>query len=153
MGHQQITVEGADEATVFYTVDTEYSPVYPLYKGEKPRQTTEKTIKSAITKGYETVKHTHISDYQTLYNRVKFTLSGDTTSEKLPTDIRVKQLQQGFTDVLGLRAYPTSGVRRGLSGMDRRFGRTRTKNSRRVLRNQRLGQPLHRKHLGTYRSR
>jgi len=37
--------------------------------------------------------------------------------------------------------------------MDRRFGRTRTKNSRRVLRNQRLGQPLHRKHLGTYRSR
>lgn len=94
---------------------------------------------------------------------------------KLPTDIRVKQLQQGFTDdasskyvvqlsryllislppgnitlnlqgvwntlkstemvtskaisifrrcVLGLRAYPTSGVRRGLSGMDRRFGRT-----------------------------
>ncbi|KAB5348918.1 hypothetical protein F9995_08890 [Bacteroides salyersiae] len=103
VGHQQITVEGADEATVFYTVDTEYSSVYPLYKGEKPRQTTEKTIKSAITKGYETVKHTHISDYQTLYNRVKFTLSGDTASEKLPTDIRVKQLQQGFTDDASLK--------------------------------------------------
>lgn len=32
VGHQQITVEGADEATVFYTVDTEYSPYIRFIK-------------------------------------------------------------------------------------------------------------------------
>lgn len=99
----QITVRGADEATVFYAVDTEYAPVYPLYKGETPQQNTEKILKDAIAKGYETVKHNHISDYQALYNRVKFTLTGDEASEKLPTDVRVRQLQQGFTDDASLK--------------------------------------------------
>lgn len=99
----QITVREADEATVFYAVDTEYAPVYPLYKGETPQQNTEKILKDAIAKGYETVKHNHISDYQALYNRVKFTLTGDEASEKLPTDVRVRQLQQGFTDDASLK--------------------------------------------------
>lgn len=99
----QITVRGADEATVFYTVDTEYAPTYPLYKGENPQRNTEKILKDATAKGYETVKHTHISDYQALYNRVKFTLTGDEASEKLPTDLRVRLLQQGFTDDASLK--------------------------------------------------
>lgn len=99
----QITVRGADEATVFYAVDTEYAPTYPLYKGENPQRNTEKILKDATAKGYETVKHTHISDYQALYNRVKFTLTGDEASEKLPTDLRVRLLQQGFTDDASLK--------------------------------------------------
>lgn len=100
---RQIKVNGADKATVFYTVDTEYAPAYPHYKGENPQRNTEKILKDATAKGYETVKHTHISDYQTLYNRVRFTLAGDEASEKLPTDLRVRQLQQGFTDDTSLK--------------------------------------------------
>lgn len=103
VAHQRIVVEKANEATVFYAVDTEYAPVYPLYKGENPQQNTGKIITKAITKGYETVKNTHISDYQTLYNRVRFTLTGDTASEQLPTNVRVKQLQEGFTDDASLK--------------------------------------------------
>lgn len=101
--NRQIKVNGADKATVFYTVDTEYAPTYPLYKGENPQRNTEKILKDATAKGYETVKHTHISDYQALYNRVKFTLTGDEASEKLPTDLRVRLLQQGFTDDASLK--------------------------------------------------
>lgn len=100
---RQIKVNGADKATVFYAVDTEYAPAYPHYKGENPQRNTEKILKDATAKGYETVKHTHISDYQTLYNRVRFTLAGDEASEKLPTDLRVRQLQQGFTDDTSLK--------------------------------------------------
>lgn len=32
--NQNICIEGADQATVLYAVDTEYKQEYPLYKGE-----------------------------------------------------------------------------------------------------------------------
>lgn len=101
--NQNICIEGADQATVLYAVDTEYKQEYPLYKGENPQNNTAKIIKNAGIKGYEKIKNDHIADYQALYNRVKLILKGDELSEKLPTDTRVRQLQNGFTDDSSLK--------------------------------------------------
>ena len=43
--NQNICIEGADQATVLYAVDTEYKQEYPLYKGENPQNTTLDIIK------------------------------------------------------------------------------------------------------------
>ena len=45
--NQNICIEGADQATVLYAVDTEYKQEYPLYKGENPQNNTAKIIKNA----------------------------------------------------------------------------------------------------------
>lgn len=99
-----ISVREADEATVFYTVDTEYAPVYPSYKGEDPDLNTRETISRAVEKGYAAVRSDHISDYRKLYDRVRLTLKGDSESEVLPTDVRIAQLKHGFTDDSSLKA-------------------------------------------------
>lgn len=99
-----ISLEDADEATVLYTVDTEYKQSYPLYKGENPDKNTKAIIEFASKQGYQAMKTRHIQDYQTLYNRVKLTLKGDEIIEKLPTNERVLQLQKGSTDDSSLKA-------------------------------------------------
>lgn len=103
ISNQEIEVKEANQATILYTVDTEYKQVYPSYKGENPQNTTLDIIKKATAKGYEKIKYTHISDYQSLYNRVKLTLTGDKASELLSTDSRIRQLQEGFTDDSSLK--------------------------------------------------
>lgn len=102
-GNRQLIVEGADEATVLYAVDTEYKPVYPIYKGEQPEANTRKVMKDAVKKGFEGIRQNHIADYKNLYDRVSFTLVGDAETEHLPTDERVKLLQKGFADDASLK--------------------------------------------------
>lgn len=103
INNQQIKINGADQATVLYTVDTEYKQEYPLYKGEKPEENTRKVIKEATRKGYQQIKQTHITDYKNLYDRVKLTLIGNKSLESLPTDERIKELSKGTTDDSSLK--------------------------------------------------
>lgn len=101
--NNQLKVTQANKATVYYTVDTEYKYQYPTYKGVNPENTTQKTLKEVVSKGYEAVKETHTADYQKLYNRVNFSLAGDPSFEKLPTNLRVAELQKGNTDDASLK--------------------------------------------------
>ena len=100
---RKIEVEGAHRATILYTVDTEYKQEYPLYKGENPESNVHRVIEQAVRKGYDEIKRRHTDDYRSLYNRVQLTLAGDNASEQLPTDERVRQLQNGFTDDSSLK--------------------------------------------------
>lgn len=102
--NQRITVKGANQATILYTVDTEYKQQYPLYKGEDPVANTQKVMQAATAKSYETIKQSHLNDYHTLYNRVKFSLRGDEQLEKLPTNERVEALRRGTVDDSSLKA-------------------------------------------------
>lgn len=104
VNQQQIIIKGADEVTVFYAVDTEYSPVYSSYKGEAPCRNTRQIIENAVKNGYSEIKNSHISDYRTLYSRAKLVLVGDAVTEQLSTDLRIKNLQKGFTDDAALKA-------------------------------------------------
>jgi len=104
VGDDYIQVKNANEASIFYAVDTEYKYVYPTFKGEDPDKNTQKTIKDATSKGYDKLRSSHLADYQNLYNRVKLTLRGDTAVEKMPTNERIAELKKGNTDDASLKA-------------------------------------------------
>ncbi|MEG1763540.1 MAG: glycoside hydrolase N-terminal domain-containing protein, partial [Bacteroidales bacterium] len=84
----KITIAKANEATILYTVSTEYDAKSTNFKGANPFAETDKNMKIAASQSYETLKNKHISDYQALFGRVSFTLKGDAKLESLPTDQR-----------------------------------------------------------------
>jgi len=98
-----IHVANANEATIYYTVDTDYKYNYPTFIGEDPDKNTEKIMKVATGKGYEKLRITHVADYENLYNRVKLTLKGDSEFENKPTNERVDELKKGNTDDASLK--------------------------------------------------
>ena len=51
------------------------------------------------TMSYETLLEEHIKDYSTLYNRFAFDLKGADAFDNVPTDERLRQAQEGNTDV------------------------------------------------------
>ncbi|MCT4587591.1 MAG: glycoside hydrolase N-terminal domain-containing protein [Carboxylicivirga sp.] len=99
----QITVTGADHATLIYTVATEYRPIPPLYNGADSDGITRKALDQAVNKGYEQLKADHLADYKSIYDRVSLTMDGDATLEKLPTNKRYEMLKTGMTDDAGLK--------------------------------------------------
>lgn len=94
----KLEVVGADEATLSYTVETEYVPVGPTYKGKNPEKITENTLNRTKKLTYAALKEHHLADYHQLYNRVNFHLAGDQKLSSLPTDQRVAELQKGMVD-------------------------------------------------------
>ncbi|MEG1934428.1 MAG: glycoside hydrolase N-terminal domain-containing protein, partial [Rikenellaceae bacterium] len=99
----KITIAKANEATILYTVSTEYDAKSTNFKGANPFAETDKNMKIAASQSYETLKNKHISDYQALFGRVSFTLKGDAKLESLPTDQRVTQLKKGTIDDSALK--------------------------------------------------
>ncbi|MEG1635602.1 MAG: glycoside hydrolase family 95 protein, partial [Rikenellaceae bacterium] len=99
----KITIAKANEATILYTVSTEYDAKSTNFKGVNPFAETDKNMKIAASQSYETLKNKHISDYQALFGRVSFTLKGDAKLESLPTDQRVTQLKKGTIDDSALK--------------------------------------------------
>lgn len=102
-GNGIIKVSNANAVTVIYAAATEYLPVPPLYKGADPETLTRSRIDSAVRKGYEGLKKSHIADYCNLYDRVKLTMEGDPSLEKLPTNKRWETLKTGLVDDAGLK--------------------------------------------------
>ncbi|MDD6209019.1 MAG: glycoside hydrolase family 95 protein [Bacteroidales bacterium] len=101
----KLSVNDADQATLIYSIDTEYKNDYKSdYKGVNPVATTQKNISNALSKGYEQLKQTHVSDYKNLYDRAQLTLVGNSETEKLPTDKRFELLKKGTTDDSALKA-------------------------------------------------
>lgn len=100
----KITVEQADEACLYYAIDTDYLQKAPTYRGVNPDKTTASTLKNACKAGYEKLWERHLADYRELFGRVEFSLAGDTALQKLPTDRRIAQLKKGSTDDSQLKA-------------------------------------------------
>lgn len=70
-------------------------------KGFLPIDTIRKslleTLEKAMDKGYESIFRAHLKDYQSLYNRVDFSL-GEDPKVSTPTNKRVEACQQGHHD-------------------------------------------------------
>jgi alpha-L-fucosidase 2 len=97
-------VKNADNVTILYTVATEYDAKAPMYKGVSPFEKTGRVISKIAADTYESIKTRHVLDYQALFNRVSFSLAGDSKLETLPTNERVDQLKGGMTDDSALKA-------------------------------------------------
>ena len=85
------------------TADTDYAPNYnpdftdnKAYVGVNPVNTTKQWMKNAVKTGFSKLFKQHYADYAALYNRVKFTLDGPTSTK--PTNERLSDYRQGVKD-------------------------------------------------------
>ena len=99
----KLHVTGADEVVILLTADTDYAPNYNpdfndphAYVGVNPVQTTEEWMKKAARKGFDRLFREHYKDYASLYGRVRFNLSGPSSSK--PTNERLTDYRQGTKD-------------------------------------------------------
>ena len=99
----QLKVTNADEVTLLLTADTDYAPNYnpdftdnKAYVGVNPVNTTKQWMKNAVKTGFSKLFKQHYADYAALYNRVKFTLDGQTSTK--PTNERLSDYRQGVKD-------------------------------------------------------
>ena len=89
-----LVIENSNEVIIAIDIRTDYNS--PSYK-----ERCAQTIKNATSKSYEEIKQAHINDYTSLYNRVDLFL-GASELDKLPTDVRWKQLKEQGNDDPGL---------------------------------------------------
>lgn len=87
---EKVIVEQASELIIYFSAITDYANIYPNYRCELLTSEVDSNICNAITKGYNKLKTEHISDYQSLFNRVEFNISkvnqiSDCTDELLST--------------------------------------------------------------------
>ena len=86
-----LTVTGASYATLLLSAKTNYAqnPKTNYHKDIDVETTVKSIVEAAKAKDYETLKHDHIKDYQSLFNRVQLNLGGNkssqTTKEALQT--------------------------------------------------------------------
>ncbi|EGU63741.1 Gram-positive signal peptide protein, YSIRK family [Streptococcus australis ATCC 700641] len=86
-----LTVTGASYATLLLSAKTNFAqnPKTNYRKDIDVENTVKSIVEAAKAKDYETLKHDHIEDYQSLFNRVQLNLGGSkstqTTKEALQT--------------------------------------------------------------------
>jgi alpha-L-fucosidase 2 len=85
----ELIVEGADGATLFFAAATNYRHRNPAARCEQ--------YLAAAKKPYADLRAMHVADHQRLFRRLEFTLHAPIPD--LPTDERLKRVQAGETDL------------------------------------------------------
>ena len=83
-----LRVEGATSVTLLFAAATNFEYDDPLTKCEEYLANAEQD--------YETLKKKHVEDYQKYFERVELQLTAD--SSEIPTDQRLKNIQEGNVD-------------------------------------------------------
>jgi alpha-L-fucosidase 2 len=91
-GNNQITVDGANSATIFVSIATNFVD-YKDISGDADSQ-AEMYLNQAIQNDYNQMLSSHIDYYQKFFNRVSIYL-GQTDSVNNPTDVRIEQFNLG----------------------------------------------------------
>lgn len=107
-GENNISVSGADAVTIYLTSGTSFNGFdkSPGLEGRDPSVEAKENLTDAFAKSFASIKAAHISDYTALFDRVKFTLSPDTSLNKLPTNLRLsRQGRQGNDQGLQVLYY------------------------------------------------
>ncbi|HLG40563.1 MAG TPA: glycoside hydrolase family 95 protein, partial [Chitinophagaceae bacterium] len=82
-----ISVKGADAATIYISIATNFNNYKDISGNENERATAY--LNKVIPKSFAAILKTHVAAYQKYFNRVKLDL-GTTDAYKLPTDERLK---------------------------------------------------------------
>ncbi len=85
-----LIVKGANSATIFISIATNFNNYQDL-SGDEDKRATE-YLNKAYPKTYTTLLNSHTLAYQRLFNRVKIDL-GETDAVKLPTDERLRNFR------------------------------------------------------------
>ena len=91
-----LTVHSAREMTLILTAATDYVNQYPHYRGRDYQQLNQQTISRTANSSYHDLLSEHISDYQSLFSRVSFTLGSDLSN--ISTDKRLLDYAAGGSD-------------------------------------------------------
>lgn len=92
-----LTVTNANSATLIIAGATNYKLQYPEYKGETPESKNKQTLTKLAKKSYAEIKAAHITDHQSLFNRVQLNL-GNPDQAKIPTNQRIRNYKKNKTD-------------------------------------------------------
>jgi len=91
---------GADSLTILLAAGTDYLADYDKgWRQDHPRKRLTKQLEAAAGKSYETLRSTHVKDYQGLFHRVDLDV-GRTEAEiaTLPTNERLAAYRRGVKD-------------------------------------------------------
>ncbi|NLO69578.1 MAG: glycoside hydrolase family 95 protein [Porphyromonadaceae bacterium] len=94
-----LKVENATEAIIILSAATSYNGFDKRAdtEGKDENAIAENYLRKAIEKSFEELKHNHIADYQSFYNRVSLKINTISQSIK-PTNIRLKEYSNGAED-------------------------------------------------------
>lgn len=89
----QLTVTGANAVTIYLTEATSFNGFNrsPGKEGKNPAIEAGANLKKALAFSWDQLKQRHITDYQSLFNRVKLNLGTNAEAVKLPTDERLRR--------------------------------------------------------------
>ncbi len=82
-----MNVKSADELVLYIAAGTDYA-------GRNPSQTCKKVIQETAKKSYSSIFEAHLKDYQSLFNRVKISLSPESNPMELPQDRRLDRVRK-----------------------------------------------------------
>lgn len=85
-----ITIANSDEVVIRIVATSDY-------RGGDPKTQSELNLKKALVISYQELKDKHISDYQSLFDRVAFQI-GEPATEHVPTDVRLDSVKAGKAD-------------------------------------------------------
>jgi alpha-L-fucosidase 2 len=86
----KLVISNADEVQIKVVASSNY-------RGLDPEKENHKTLNKMANSSYQELLERHISDYQSLFNRLSFNIS-DSHGDELPTDVRLKKVKKGATD-------------------------------------------------------
>ena len=86
----RLDVAGADSATLTIVAVTDFR--------EKDLAAACARDRAAASRPYEALRSEHVADHQRIFRRVRLELPADAAARALPTDERLKRLQQGAAD-------------------------------------------------------
>lgn len=87
-----LTVENADEATIYVAIATNFTD-YQTLSGDENKRCLD-ILTPSVKKPFNTLLKTHIAAYQKYFNRVSLDL-GTSDASQMPTDERIKNFASG----------------------------------------------------------
>ena len=93
-------VEGADEVVFYFTGATDYNfKELDFDRQIDPSAVCRTILDKAALNNYEALKERHVQDHSALFNRMSFSLGNKAEMNALPTDERLKKVQEGAEDL------------------------------------------------------
>lgn len=94
-----IKLAGGTEAIVFVSIATSFNGFdkNPVTEGRNAELQADQQLKDAYPKSFETLKKSHLDDFQKYFSRVSLSL-GNTDAPDLPTDERLRRYAEGKED-------------------------------------------------------
>ncbi len=95
-----LEVTNADEVVIYLSEATSFNGFDKSagLEGKDPAVEAKANLQKALWNTYTTLKSKHISDYQSLFNRVRLDLGEDAAISSLPTDERLKRFGKTQND-------------------------------------------------------